>query len=1144
MSELPDGNRRAAFAGWPMLVAWAGMIIFALHSCTHMVGAGDTWVAMACGRHFINHGVDTVEPFSANSHKPGPTEKEIQSWPGPVRWLAEKVGIETVRKWHPTGWINQNWLTHVIFYWLTHKSPVADAHNFSFNTLVYWKFAIYILTVICVYYTGRILGANPALCAVFACFAVFVGRSFYDIRPAGFSNLMVAVFFLVLALTTYRDTRYVWLLVPVTVFWCNLHGGYIYLFIMLVPFVGLHLLILLPKRWTLTVYSIAMWLALYLLTYRFLNYEPSFLTAKPFTPIPLVGGGLFYLLVLLTIISLLCAALKNVSDELTYAYHILAAIVMFLALLPKFFPEADPRLPLQVKDTITKHISSGQWSFLLLFMIMVVLGIVVTFLKRRLVCIGTRGVIHSIAAGAVALVAMILFNPFHLTNLTHTFLISVSKHAELWRNVNEWHPAFEWSNPVGTSFPFLVLVLMAATLVVLRLLAGRLRPTLLKGSEEQLEAQQKKYSVRSWVLGCVTALFAVWVLAVSLSFINLDFLSFVFCALFVAVVLLSVYTSVHFIYILIPLSLLAVWTATGHRGYMGRYIFPFLVIPAYVLTYVIMSQLIPKLRAKPANIIFVSATAVVSLLLVLTLFNPFAKNLALPAWPTAAADGSSPGVGQWIGAFASRFGSCLTSVKSYAQFQRPWRPAYEGKDPLDYSNLFPVLYVTNALAVAVWLLIGYLRKLFGAALQQDDGAAAESATFQPAKIDLPLLIMGALTIYMAIRSRRFITIAAIAACPLMALVLEQTVRLVAAARTFYRRKRFAVPAFPRNLEAFLKIAGVVVVAGLGIFWGVKFKHIYLDPWPIDREFNSVFMRMTASHAKPFHACEFIRANKLKGKMFNYWTEGGFIAWGQEPDPNTGRTPLQLFMDGRAQAAYEPIAFQVWTNISSGGPVAQNAKRLKTKLTAEKYKQVGKWISKQLRRRNVWVALMPAGEWLGPFVRGLEHNSEWQLVFLNTKQKLFVDIKTPQGKQLFDGIAKGMTIYPDEVSRNIMLARAWLRRGKTDEARRKGFDYALKAFQIEPSQITLAELLYAVRFAQFQPIIFNVCKQYFDDFTQNKTTYIKQNGYHNRLVTAFLCAQYLQRVAENKKDEQLADFYRAKVVEYKRERVEVLQRGSW
>ena len=81
MSELPDGNRRAAFAGWPMLVAWAGMIIFALHSCTHMVGAGDTWVAMACGRHFINHGVDTVEPFSANSHKPGPTEKEIQSWP-------------------------------------------------------------------------------------------------------------------------------------------------------------------------------------------------------------------------------------------------------------------------------------------------------------------------------------------------------------------------------------------------------------------------------------------------------------------------------------------------------------------------------------------------------------------------------------------------------------------------------------------------------------------------------------------------------------------------------------------------------------------------------------------------------------------------------------------------------------------------------------------------------------------------------------------------------------------------------------------------------------------------------------------------------------------------------------------------------
>ena len=60
---------------------------------------------------------------------------------------------------------------------------------------------------------------NPALSAVFACFAMFVGRSFLDIRPAGFSNLLVAVFLLTLVLATYRNILYIWLIVPLSVLW-------------------------------------------------------------------------------------------------------------------------------------------------------------------------------------------------------------------------------------------------------------------------------------------------------------------------------------------------------------------------------------------------------------------------------------------------------------------------------------------------------------------------------------------------------------------------------------------------------------------------------------------------------------------------------------------------------------------------------------------------------------------------------------------------------------------------------------------------------------------------------------------------------------------------------------------------------------
>ena len=75
------------------------------------------------------------------------------------------------------------------------------------------------------------------------------------------------------------------------------------------------------------------------------------------------------------------------------------------------------------------------------------------------------------------LFGVIIFNPFHLTNLTHTFVISVSKHAERWRDVHEWHPAFAWDNPVGTAVPFLVMYIIAwvvlAVWVVVLILTSR-----------------------------------------------------------------------------------------------------------------------------------------------------------------------------------------------------------------------------------------------------------------------------------------------------------------------------------------------------------------------------------------------------------------------------------------------------------------------------------------------------------------------------------------------------------------------------------------------------------------------------------------------------------------------------------------------
>jgi hypothetical protein len=969
-NQVSSVERRVALSGWPMILAWLGMLIFALHSSTHMVGAGDTWVALACGRHFINHGVNTVEPFSANSHKAGPTVEEIKTWPKWAQWITDKVGLETVKYWHPTGWVNQNWLTHVIFYWLSHLSPFADADTLSFNTLVYWKFAIYIITVICVYYIGRLLGVNPALSAVFACFAMFTGRSLLDIRPAGFSNLLIAVFLLILVLATYRNILYIWLIVPIVVFWCNVHGGYIYAFIMLVPFVALNF-------------------------------------------------------------------------------------------LSSFFP-------------------------------------------KKFVSIGRKGVYHTVAAGLVAFIAMVVFNPFHLTNLTHTFEVSVSKHAERWRTVNEWHPAFEWDNPVGTCFPFLVLYVLSVGLLLLWLLSRFLKPRLLKAPKNELEAQKKLFKLLSEVFGCAAAVLIGWVVFISFSFLNLDVGSFFICAVFIAIVLLSVRKSVHFIYFAVPLTLVALWSTDASVGFVSRYIYPFVLLPAYVIIHIIASLLSKTIKPKPKNIVFVAVTALVALILMTILFNPF-KFAGAPAWKI------------W------------EHMAKFFSLHRMWQPGYERNPNLTYAHLFNILYAVNIVLAIFWLIVPRLLKLCTEMLKiEGQQTQQQTDTYELPKIDLALIVIAALTIYMAIRSRRFIPIAAIAACPLVAMLIDQTVRTISAARNFYRNNRLVVSPMPYFLRSFFILVGVIVVFGLGTWWTLKFKHVYLDPWHNDQKLTSVFIRMTASDAKPFYACRFIKDNKLHGKMFNYWTEGGFIAWGQEPDPNTGKTPLQLFMDGRAQAAYDHKAYDLWASIMFGGPAVQRSIVRKEKYN---YPEIGEWIGTELRKHNVWVVLMPLGQGTDVFVKALEHNKDWPIVFLDDRQKLFVDIKTTQGKELFENIVYDKVVYPNDFSKNLTIAHNLFLFGDGVPARKEGLELAARALKLSPSAAPILEMIFAgQRSAELNSIVYSFLSSYIDDFAKNKSAYARQNGYINRVIAAKMAYEYLQQIAEFSKDAKLAQSYGTTVKE--------------
>ena len=885
-----------------MVIGWLAMLVFTFHACTHMVAAGDTWVAMACGRHFVNHGVDTVEPFSANSHKAGPRKEEVATWPGWARWITDKVGLETVKKWHPTGWINQNWLTHVIFYKLT--TALGSEDEPYFDALVFWKFAVYLLATLCLYLTCRTLGVDPALAAVSCCLAMFVGRSFFDIRPAGFSNLLAAAYLLVLALTSYRNPRYIWLLVPLIVFWANVHGGYIYAFIMLVPFVGWHLLMHQPKRWIIAVYSILTWSVLCVMAHRFLNHE--WLQAVPF-----YRDWVLYVGLVAIAASIAMTLNKRISYGVLTALHGIISGILFLVLFARYLPAIPSELNMVGRKMLEDYAAGARLVHLGISFFALTLSVVVLALRDRVVhTMAMKGTLHTVAAGATAFVAMVIFNPFHLTNLTHTFVISVSKHAERWRDVHEWHRAFDWSNPVGTAIPFLVMYILA------------------------------------WL--CLL----IWVVA------------------------------------------------------------------------------------------FIRTARIVD------------------------------------------------------------RAALDRKE-------------ARTVADFVW-----------------------------PRLDLALLGIAGMTIFMAIKSRRFIPIAAFAACPLIALFLQQAVRNAAAILSHRRGGRLEVPAVPVALRRTCIIAGAVVVLTLGTIWGLKFKRVYLDYWPSDARRHSIFMRMTASDAKPFEACRFIRDNELTGNMFNYWTEGGFIAWGQQPDRDTGRTPLKLFMDGRAQAAYDRAAFDHWTEIMSGGPVRKRAVLARRDLAAQEYAEMGQWVTDELQKHKVWVTLMPSNQFNTPLSRALDGSPDWRVVFLDGRQKLLVNIKTARGKKLYDGMFTGKVVYPDEFRADLAMGHNLLL-FRSKSRRRAGLDLIIRGFRRDPSPVLMQTLLLSARYSpELKPRVNQVCMEYAAEFEKNKAQYAEKDGYHLRLEAARLATIRLREVAEAEGNTELAEVLAGREARYLNERDSAAVEKQW
>jgi len=236
--EIVSDNKKSIL---PRLM-WLGCILLviaaALHSADKSIGGGDTWVAMACGRYSLGDWctkeenrtlqMKVLDLFGIHITQKDPFGDRSRPYD------PDKEGYD--------GWINQNWLTHVLFYKM--KMGLGE------NSIVWYKFVQSVLTALFAYWAARVLGAHPTIAAAAVSFGILLSRSFVDLRPNVSTILFAAIMILLLSYWKKGHFKKIWWMFPVMVIWSNIHGGFIYaIMIFVIAVVGYVLMALDSDLW-------------------------------------------------------------------------------------------------------------------------------------------------------------------------------------------------------------------------------------------------------------------------------------------------------------------------------------------------------------------------------------------------------------------------------------------------------------------------------------------------------------------------------------------------------------------------------------------------------------------------------------------------------------------------------------------------------------------------------------------------------------------------------------------------------------------------------------------------------------------------------------------------------------------------------
>ena len=145
---------------------------------------------------------------------------------------------------------------------------------------------------------------------------------------------------------------------------------------------------------------------------------------------------------------------------------------------------------------------------------------------------------------------------------------------------------------------------------------------------------------------------------------------------------------------------------------------------------------------------------------------------------------------------------------------------------------------------------------------------------------------------------------------------------------------------------------------------------------------------------------------------------------------------------------------------NGGDPARMVQNAGRAFTASDYEAIGNWLDEQFQQENVCVVLMPVSQFDSEFVRGLDANPNWRPVYMDDEQRIYVDVKSQQGKELYMGMFTGQTKFPDEFSKLLTIGYNLIRLQDEDNIN-KGCEFISQAFMQQPSQIAALELIRAM-----------------------------------------------------------------------------------